>query len=265
MKCYRVFLIFICLSSFLKGGSFSCPNPETIDRLSELQQCVSIIKSKVCDIQEIVINIIDDEGSCVAEISQIGEILCSKIENLTVIAEVSGLEELISASDVFLCSKIDEVEELISASDVLLCSKIENITVTVEVSGVEELISASDVFLCSKIDNIDVASGVEELISASDVFLCSKIENITVTVEISGVEELISASDVFLCSKIEDVQDSISETDVLICSKIGSFADDGSCLDSLIDVPQDINDLNLNVIQLLKTILLELRGCNNPC
>ncbi len=83
----------------------------------------------------------------------------------------------------------------------------------------------------------------EEEVSILGEVLCSKLDNINV----SGLDELFSEQDIF------------------ICSKIGNFDDPGSCLDSQMDVPQDINDLNLNVIGLLKTILLELRGCNVPC
>ncbi len=63
-------------------------------------------------------------------------------------------------------------------------------------------------------------------------------------------------------SKIDVIDDELSLHDEIINSKIGDLEDSGSCLETLIDVPTDINNLDLNVIELLKTILLELRGCN---
>ncbi len=114
----------------------------------------------------------------------------------------------------------------------------------VTVSGIEELstqLSLVSETLCTKIEELS------DQVSLNDALILTSIDNITVSVATtSELEELFSAQD------------------ILICSKIGGFDDEGSCLDSQIDIPQDIDNLNLNVIQLLKTILLELRGCNVP-
>ena len=207
MKRIVVLSILLCITPLLIAKKHCCPDREEFDRLQELQRCIDTIKSKVCKIQDVV------DG------------IDTEIDNLTVIATCSGL---------------DDLENDISILSETLCSKIENL---------EEV--------------------VIETASASDVFLCSKIENINVTATCSGIEELeeqVSILGETLCSKIENLEEVVIETgsvsDIFVCSKIGSFDDSGSCLDSQIDVPEDINDLDLNVIQLLKTILLELRGCN---
>lgn len=240
----RLFFCMILFHTAYVIGS-SCNSPEVIDRLQELQRCIDTIKSKVS-------NFNCDNGSILDELSILGEILCSKIENIdinvnisSVDVQVSGIDGIISASDSLICSKLESIENLISLDDYLILSAIDNIVIPpAQVSGIDELISESDSLICSKLESI------ESLISRDDFLILSAIENISVTVnvsaadvQVSGIEELISASDAF------------------ICSKIGNFDDEGTCLDSQIDVPTDVNDLNLNIIQLLKTILLELRGC----
>ena len=170
-----------------KNAEDSCAIRLTSEIAQAILDSVNIIKPKVCAIQE-------------------------EIENLIVIAEVSGLDELVT--------QLSLVEEN-------LCSKIENIMVTVEVSGIEEL---------------------SQQLSQVEVDLCSKIDNLVVTTEVSGIDEL-------------SLQ--LSETDASLCSKIGMLDADGSCLDSMITVPTDINNLQLSVVSLLKTLLLELRGCSN--
>ena len=166
-------LIIIMPGIAARGG---CADPEVIQRLQELQRCIDTIKSKVTmiqiDIDDIDVNVtgIDD---IIADISILQEVLCSKIENISITVQISSID--------------------------------------VQVSGIEDL---------------------EILISTNDALILSSID--------------VHASD----------------TDALICSKVGDLDDAGSCLETLIDVPDAINNLNLNVIELLKTILLELRGCN---
>ena len=58
---------------------------------------------------------------------------------------------------------------------------------------------------------------------------------------------------------IESGVDSIAECCASSSDVLGDLTDIGSCLDSTIDVPDDINNLTLTVISLLKTILLDLR------
>ncbi len=185
MKRIVILSILLFVSPLLIAKKYCCPDPEEFDRLQELQRCIDTIKSKVCKIQ-IAIERIDTE-----------------IDNLTVVATCSGL---------------DDLEEQISILGETLCSKIENL---------EEVVIETE--------------------SASDVLLCSKIDNLNVIAMVSGIEEL---------------EEEISLVGATLCSKIGELDDSGTCLDSQLDVPQDINNLDLNVIELLKTILLELRGCN---
>ena len=123
----------------------------------------------------------------------------------------------------------------------------------------------------SLIENIDASASCDlqpviEAISESDVFICSKLENI---------ETLISTNDTLILSALDAISSStstcnldpvleaISESDAMLCTKIGTLDAEGTCLPAMITVPEDINDLNLNVISLLKTILLELRGCTS--
>ena len=92
------------------------------------------------------------------------------------------------------------------------------------------------------------------------------IDTIKVNVKSIQIEvnELNTEIDVIATvSGIEELEEQISISDAMLCSKIGQLDDAGSCLETLIDVPDDVNNLDLNVIELLKTILLELRGCND--
>jgi hypothetical protein len=60
----------------------------------------------------------------------------------------------------------------------------------------------------------------------------------------------------------------IKQTEAKACivdSKIGDLGDDGSCFGDLITVPEDINNLNINLIGMLKSIFLDLRGCGETC
>lgn len=225
-------LVFIVPSVVARSN---CSDPETIQRLQELQRCIGTIKSKVTMIQNDV-----DDVSGIDELSEqisiLGEVLCSKIENISVNVEISSIDVQVSG--------IEDLENLISINDQILCSKIEDLS---------EMVSTNDDLILSAIDNIQVAatvSGVDELISASDVLLCSKIEDLS---------EMVSINDDLILSAIDDHDSSI---DALVCSKVGDLDDFGTCLETLIDLPDDIDNLNLNVIELLKTILLELRGCN---
>lgn len=242
--CAVLIGVFIVFNIQARGGC--CPNPETIERLQELQRCISTIKSKVTSIQ-ITIDDLDVNVSGIddleAQISILGEVLCSKIENISVNVDISSvdvqvsgiedLEILISTNDELILSDID-------AQGQILCSKIEDLS---------DMVSTNDELILSAIENIQI-SDVDVLISASDALICSKLEN---------VEFTISVNDEAIISTIED---QASITDALVCSKVGNLDDAGSCLETLIDVPDGINNLDLNVIELLKTILLELRGCN---
>ena len=196
-------------------ASRPCPEPETIDRLQELQRCVGSIKSIVTTNQTDNIIIESLSETIIADLSVVEQVLCSKIDNITI--DTSGLD--------VQCSGIDELSVQLSEVEQLLCSKIE-----------------------------DVFSDIEDLsVQLSDVeqVLCSKIDNITI--DTSGLD--------VQCSGIDELSVQLSETDAMLCSKIGMLDGEGSCLESVIDVPDDINNLDLSTIQLLKTILLNLYGC----
>lgn len=86
------------------------------------------------------------------------------------------------------------------------------------------------------------------------------IESIVENISVSSSDELIlSQLDV-----VESGIDAVAECCASSSDVLGELTDIGSCLDSAIDVPDDINNLTLTVIALLKTILLDLRGCNIP-
>jgi hypothetical protein len=86
------------------------------------------------------------------------------------------------------------------------------------------------------------------------------IESLVESISISTSDELVFSQLDVIESKVDVVGECCaSSSDVL-----GEVVDIGSCLDSAIDVPDDINNLTLTVIALLKTILLDLRGCNIP-
>lgn len=114
----------------------------------------------------------------------------------------------------------------------------------------QDLIDNSNLILPRTTDIQEVVNNLS--ISENDVILNSKLDGIEVCCDANG-----SQLDV-----IESVVDGIavSSNDAVI----GEFTDIGSCLDSQIDVPDDINNLTLTVVSLLKTILLDLRGCNIP-
>ncbi len=99
--------------------------------------------------------------------------------------------------------------------------------------------------------NTDTTS-IIDTISQNDVIINSKLDGLEVCCDANG-----SQLDV-IESVVEDL--ALSSNDAVI----GEFTDIGSCLDSAIDVPDDINNLTLTVVSLLKTILLDLRGCNIP-
>ncbi len=153
--------------------------------------------------------------------------LSSQIDNITVNVSVSGLDQVITAIDSIVASCCAE-----------LSSQIDNITVNVSVSGLDQIITRLDII------EGELLTCCEEINSRLDI-ITSQIDNITVNVQISGLDQLTTCCDA-------------------LTSRIGNLSDLGTCLESLIDVPEDINNLNLTVIQLLKTILLELRGCS-PC
>src|SRR5207249_3790964 len=115
---------------------------------------------------------------------------------------------------------------------------------------VTSLISSCCAQLNSKIDNItNTDNSILNSLQSCCTQLNSKIDNISVSAScnLTPVTSLISSC----CAQLNSV--------------IGSLADPGSCLPSLISVPSAINNLNLDVIALLKTILLELRGCGCNC
>ena len=91
----------------------------------------------------------------------------------------------------------------------------------------------------------------------------AQMPSVLQNVSLDGCVPITPPEDVGLLTKqikykvgiIESITEELSQV-------IGYVTDEGTCLPTLLDLPDDINSLNLNVIQLLKTILLELRGCS---
>lgn len=117
---------------------------------------------------------------------------------------------------------------------------------------VQDILNAINIILPTVISIQVTVNQINNNVSSCCATLISQLERIETLVNISGIAVLISNFDELdtCCARID--------------SKIGTLQGPGTCLDSLIDVPDDINNLNLTIIQLLKTILLELRGCS-PC
>lgn len=164
---------------------------------------------------------------------KISNLTCNDAAVLSVLDIIQSLVEdiTISTSDVLVLSRLDTIQSLID--DVLTCC---------DANG-----SQLDV-IESKVDGISVSTSDELVLSQLDV-IESKVDDIETCCATNG-----SQLDV-IESKLDDCCASTSEV-------IGTLTDIGSCLDSTIDVPTDINNLQLTIISLLKTILLDLRGCN---
>ena len=104
------------------------------------------------------------------------------------------------------------------------------------------------------------------LLGVSSVSHTKGVEQYEARLIIALLEDLLKNSNLILPKTI-DIQELVNNLNCSSSSSdslIGNLDDVGSCLDSQIDVPDDINKLNLSVIALLKTILLDLRGCNIP-
>lgn len=95
-----------------------------------------------------------------------------------------------------------------------------------------------------QVDIANLSIDISEQLSQIEASLSSQIDNISCA-SVSG---------------IDGIEEQLSEIDAVV----GELDQAGTCLDSPINVPDDINDLNLTIIQLLKTILLELRGFAVP-
>ena len=102
---------------------------------------------------------------------------------------------------------------------------------------------------------LDVIESLVEGISCTDT--SSQLDVIESLIE--GISSTDTSSQL---DRIESGVDSVAECCASSSDVLGNLTDIGSCLDSTIDVPDDINNLSLTVISLLKTILLDLRGCN---
>lgn len=248
MKVYKKLLLgisFLLIPSITMGNQDSCIIRLTGQLVQDILDAINIIKPKIISIQININQIIENLATCCDN-------LRSQIDNITVNVSVSGLDQVVTA-----------VDSIVASCCAALSSQIDHITVTVSVSGLDQVITRIDrVATCcdavnSKLDILIRTESINDRLILSDLDACcsklsSQIEHITVTVSISGIDQLISRIDrVSTCCDI-------------VNSKIGTLNDPGTCLDSLIDVPAGINNLNLTIIQLLKTILLELRGCS-PC
>jgi hypothetical protein len=171
---------------------------------------------------------------------------------------VKLLENLLNNSNLIL-PKTTDIQERIgdcSLDDTVILSQLDIIESLVESISV----STSDELVLSQLDIIEsIIEGVSVCCDANGSQLDvieSKVDNISVS---TSDELILSQLDV-----IESKVDVVGECCASSSDVLGEVVDIGSCLDSAIDVPDDINNLTLTVIALLKTILLDLRGCNIP-
>ena len=168
-------------------------------------------------------------------------------------------------------TKIQEITNEINSELTQCCeginSRLDNLTVSVNNDTVLTRLDEIDTSLSqcceelnSKLDNLNLSVNNDEVLTRLDEIdtslsqcceeLNSKLDNLNLSVNNDEV-----------LTRLDEIDTSLSQCCESLNSKVGDLDDSGSCLDSLIDVPTDINNLNLNVIELLKTILLELRGC----
>ncbi len=165
MKRVVILLFSLCLTSLLMASKHCCPDPEEFDRLQELQRCIDTIKSKVCKIQNAV------------------ERIDTEIDNLTVVATCSGLDDLeleVSILGEILCSKIEDLDLDISILGGTLCSKIEDLDLDISILGGT---------LCSKIEDLDLD------VSILGETLCSKLEDIESSIDsITGCAPIVLSS-----------------------------------------------------------------------
>lgn len=125
-------------------------------------------------------------------------------------------------------------------------------TIRLTAQLVQDILNAINIIL-PKIISIQITiDQININLSTCCATIISQLDIIERLVQISGIAGIVSNFD-----ELQTCCDTIN-------SKIGDLNLPGTCLDSIIDVPEDINNLNLTIIQLLKTILLELRGCS-PC
>jgi hypothetical protein len=132
------------------------------------------------------------------------------------------------------------VQEILDAINII---KPKIIAIQIEINNINENLASCCETIISILDNIMVnveISGIDAIetrideccnyLSAQDAIIISILDNLVV--EVSGLDQILT------CCEIID-------------SKIGDLDGPGTCLDSQIDVPEDINNLNLTVIQLL--------------
>lgn len=125
-------------------------------------------------------------------------------------------------------------------------------TIRLTAQLVQDILNAINIILPKIIDIQITVDIINNNLASCCAQIISEIDRIESLVQISGIGGIISAFDTIeTCCEI-------------VNSKIGDLSGPGTCLPSIIDVPEDINNLNLTIIGLLKTILLELRGCS-PC
>ena len=209
-------------SSFALAGGNSCTIALINVLVQDILDRVNIIAPQVSSIYSIVSDMTDDE-------SNLSEQISSEIDELS--TQLSLVEEVLG-------SKIDILS--ISQGDSMLSSKIDDLS--------EQLSQVEDT-ICSKIDELS-----EQVSIGDSICECES--------SIDALSDQVSQGIDLIAFKLDVNSSQISQAEVLETSLIGDLESEGSCLESLLDVPDDINNLQLNVVALLKTILLELRGCN---
>ncbi len=198
--------------------------------------------------------------------------------NLGAMEELSFLESVLPFSDdAFKVTRAQCENPQLAGNVSEILGRVQKIQNQVNLIQTEVLplgpqIATMQAILCSKIENIDFSFTGTLVIDNTLVLvevsllgetLCSKLEQISNQTSFNDAL-ILTAIDGIQCSATDlgPILLEISLSDAMLCSKIGSLDAEGTCLDSFITVPQDVNNLNLTIIALLKTILLELRGCN---
>lgn len=136
-------------------------------------------------------------------------------------------------------------------------------------------LSLTDIFLTSIIENAASGAG-QQACNCINLSNSAQSELLTSIIETAGASTAATVCDCvsngFSIQEalINSRFDNLVSPAVTCCDTIGNVTDQGSCFDSqLANVNSAINDANLTVIQWLKTIMLELRGCScggtNPC
>lgn len=215
--------------------SFDCADIDLIRR------CVCLIKQQLTVICTKLDFIIEEIASCCEALSQDFSVVEVSIANA--VASICECIDLSNSAQSELLTSIIETTGASTAATACECIALSNsaqselLTSIIETTGANTAATACE---CIALSN-----------SAQSELLVSIIEQTNTNIA-ATVCDCVS-------SNVETVRADLASC----CEKIGNLDDQGSCFDSqLEDIAAAINNANLTVIQWLKTIMLELRGCS---